>query len=734
MELYGEFKGEGSNFKIKRRASDEQTVLSVKGHITQFNFMDDKGLKSVIAFRDGRVEIIKTDDGTVLHIINRHGQEPIVNIEVLEHVKKRPRRSKLNKNIKDRKSIEKAAEKFLLPLEFNEATKSLKRKLKYLESLENPTFLFLIDAGGNLCIYLNSWFPVTYLPLSDFVGIETVLPKQLKVSKDLSKLFLLVETSVDQSFLCLDSRFLGYKSGIIEEVTRLIYESNEYFIFIKNKTEEWRTFLNNAQKKYNAELGIIERSCSKAPKHIKMSDKYNKEGVPKPCITEDIKMLAVHSFMTQGFRKYIETVAKERKELVKREENIQNELDKIENLVTNFIMTSIETVILRLSKLLSYSEQREKYEMIGLDANLTKEATKVFFKLYQKFEELNLTVIEAKLDIKNFYWFINKYAQKYEGVNQQVGENDNTYNPLNKYVVDYIRLVKFIENKKGEFRIERCKSLLENSKIINETLPDNKSLEDIVISNLSKVYDRKDINELDFSDDYDKVNRLIQEATEAFSKIYSLPQRCISKYYRAIQYTVLSSNQNSVVHDMFIKSKSLYESNVSSKLDDEQWHTIAQSHNLSDSDDIINDLLIAISYTVTMCDAQELRSSYHYKSTKSKKSMQASEVKIICVYYQAVPKKVEVEGISSNMALISLPSGYDLIKCEFHGKNKLMISLKAFNSHRNDKIAHVPVILENLSFHEIDLNKIDNNVEQHIMKNWGTMTMASIKVEPDRYQ
>lgn len=84
---------------------------------------------------------------------------------------------------------------------------------------------------------------------------------------------------------------------------------------------------------------MIERSCQKGPKSAKPGEALNKDSSTKPIITDDIKMLVVYSLMTKGFQKYFETIGKERKELVKREEIIQNELDKIENKVTNFIMT-----------------------------------------------------------------------------------------------------------------------------------------------------------------------------------------------------------------------------------------------------------------------------------------------------------------------------------------------------------------------------------------------------------
>lgn len=249
--------------------------------------------------------------------------------------------------------------------------------------------------------------------------------------------------------------------------------------------------------------------------------------------------------------------------------------------------------------------------MLGLDTNLIDLATEKFLRLYQKYEELNLLTIEAKLDIKNFYTFINKYALRLSSINEPPSENENAYNPLNKYVVDINRLIKFIDNKNGEFRLERCKSLLEpNKKFSQEINTESQSnIEDIFVENLRKVYDKKESAEIDSSGE--KINFILQEGVDLFNKIYGLPHTRISKYYRSLQEMILSTSENSVVFDMFvdsvmmsaIKGPAMDSSRINYSLryghkEDDHNKTTVSTHNLSDSNEIVNEVVLALKYNL----------------------------------------------------------------------------------------------------------------------------------------
>lgn len=299
-----------------------------------------------------------------------------------------------------------SAQKFLLPIEYNEATKNLKRRLKYFDSFENPCFLFLADERNMLSIYLNSCFPVARVNIAELCGTDGVLTgaeilkiKKIKATNDLSKLFLQIQIENTSFLSIVDTRFIGYKSGMITDISKLLFEVNEYIKFIENKTEECTTFWNITSKKYNAEMGIMERSLKSVEKSSQ-TNKLSSGASSSTSVGEQLRLLLVYSMMSKGIQKYIETIAKERKELVKREEIIQGELDKIENLVTNFIMPSVEVVLLKLETLKKLAKQKEKYEILGLDYKTIEGVIMEFFLLYQKFEELNLSIVETKLDIK----------------------------------------------------------------------------------------------------------------------------------------------------------------------------------------------------------------------------------------------------------------------------------------------------------------------------------------------
>lgn len=398
LEIYGG--KDDMNLEMKRCLSANQDLFSNIEEISQFIFMDDKARKSIVAYIDGRIDIINTDDGKVLYSITQN-KSAVTAMEMIHHEAPKSYDSKVpgNKGAEKRhKTVKNIAQKFLLPIEFTEATKAFKRKLKYYESLENASYLFCADKDSNLSIYLNGCFPVAHIPITRMIATDIVSEKftakarKIKAAKDLSKLFMEVECDNIVYFLTLDTRFLGYKSGLINDVGKQIYESFEFLKFIENKTEECTTFWMIAQKKYNAELGILERAIKKADK----SKQKDKKPSDIKEVTEELRMLHVYSVLTPGMQSYITSISKERKELAKREEVIQNELDKIENLVTNFIMPSIETMLLKLSGLRALSETKERYEMVGLSLDLINKMIEKMFYLFQKYEEINLAIVEAK--------------------------------------------------------------------------------------------------------------------------------------------------------------------------------------------------------------------------------------------------------------------------------------------------------------------------------------------------
>ena len=87
-ELYGVIPKEGYKFEVKRWGSSNQAVFEVSGKVTQFSFMDEKGLRSVVGYEDGNVEILSTEDGKILHNFEVSKQQ-IVWFEILEHKKQR---------------------------------------------------------------------------------------------------------------------------------------------------------------------------------------------------------------------------------------------------------------------------------------------------------------------------------------------------------------------------------------------------------------------------------------------------------------------------------------------------------------------------------------------------------------------------------------------------------------------------------------------------------------------
>jgi hypothetical protein len=281
-------------------------------------------------------------------------------------------------------------------------------------------------------------------------------------------------------------------------------------------------------------------------------------------VCEQLRLLLVYSMMSKGIQKYIETISKERKELAKREEIIQGELDKIENLVTNFIMPSVEVVLLKLEALKKMSKQREKYEIIGLDYKTIEGVIMEFFLLYQKYEELNLSIVETKLDIKNLYVFINKNSLKFAS-NTQPEDAELALNSLNKYIFDYNRLLKLLDSDskldlKPKNLLSSCTSPPSPSSL---TSPAEAMLKNLVGSTSPS-----------------KLLGLLQTARQRFSLLAGRMSETVSPYFGHKFQMGLASGESKVL-DLFIEVQE------ESKM----------SYNLCDAKRV-HDLLVAVNYWV----------------------------------------------------------------------------------------------------------------------------------------
>lgn len=163
-----------------------------------------------------------------------------------------------------------------------------------------------------------------------------------------------------------------------------------------------------------------------------------------------------------------------------------------------------------------------------------------------------MLIVEAKLNIKNLYVFISKNAMKFANLKNQQEDNDTALNTLNKYIVDMNRLLKFISSS-GELRLEKCKTLLENSsKLIGSSAKDisePNQLESLFIQNLEKAYARRGAfeDESMYKAKDGRIGVLLKETKEIFSQIYSLPEASISKFYRPLQQTILGTKSKAVI-------------------------------------------------------------------------------------------------------------------------------------------------------------------------------------------
>lgn len=83
MELYGVISKDEPNFAVKRCSTNSKAVFELDREVSQFTFMDDKALRTVVGTTDGDVDIINTDDGKVLYSIKH--QNAVVAMEVIEH-------------------------------------------------------------------------------------------------------------------------------------------------------------------------------------------------------------------------------------------------------------------------------------------------------------------------------------------------------------------------------------------------------------------------------------------------------------------------------------------------------------------------------------------------------------------------------------------------------------------------------------------------------------------------
>lgn len=600
------------------------------------------------------------------------------------------------------------SQKYLLPIEFNEATKDLKRKLKYLESFEDPSFLFLADTEGTLSIYINSSLLITSLPLRAMLTTDeespSVVAKKLKAAKDLSKVFSCVETPTSQYFLAIDTRFIGYKSGTIHDMAKLVSESNEHLKFIEKKFEQCTTFWLTASRKYNAELTLMENASKAA--NAKFGNVRGGKGKDQKTLIQDLGLLGCT--LTDGLRKYFEKLDPKGKDLVTREETIQEGFEKIENSLTNLIMPSLEVVLLKLSTLRSFAQFPEKYGVIGLDLQLVDVAIERLFALYQRLEELNLHIVEAKLDIKNFYVFLNKNLIKLTSGNQ-IDETELALNPLYKYVVDHTRLEKFINNKNGEFKMEKCKAMLEKSHKmmggITKQLSPTKPLDYRLIENMEKAYGIVDSEQ----SQPEKISELIKEAKEVFGQISQGPSECISKFYRPLQQTQLSSSGSSVVYDLHVEAKAITHDTSQSVSFGEEGKVVIKEANLCDSNDFDSHVMFTIKYNVC-----------------------GGKISYLSVYHQIVPKKVCVEdGIQINVSLIELPTDFDLYECVFHGDKNLLVLLKPQDQSINKSYVGI-IDLEKLAFQTIEFDENINNFEEYIQQNYKEMVACQLRLEKEK--
>ncbi|CAI2387415.1 unnamed protein product [Moneuplotes crassus] len=673
MELYGVIAKDEPVFEIRRCDVNSQAVFPSEKEVSQFMFMDDKALRTIIAYKDSSLVIVNTDDGTEMDEIMA-GKSPITAIEVMTSAEERSRGKKSKKG----------TEKYLLPIEFKESTKKFKRKLRYLEGYQNPVFCFVANEEGQLSIYMNGAFPVTHLSIANTMQLEghDILVKKMKTTKDLSKLFMLSNIGPSSLLMTLDTRFLGYKSGAIHAMAKLIYESNEYVSFIQKNYEQCWTFFSKALKKYNAELFLIEKACLKAEKAL-----YEKQEKKSKDVREDLKMMIMYSHMTKGFESYLSKIATERKELVKRDEIIQTELEEILKVITKDIMTSIEVILLKLSTLRSYSLIKEKYQILGLDTEMIDQAIEKLFVLYAKSEQLNLNVVEAKLNTKNFYTFINKLSFKIDNGDGAPDESEYALNPLNKIIYDSTRLLKFLESDKDLFKMNNLKSLLEKSSgmmsTFSKTLDTSKTPDKTLMDNLVKAFAGKKISDSEERESHsqEKISSIVAEIKEIFQQIYKLPESRISKYYQPLQKIQLTSSENDQVLDFYVDSFNEFDAKEESKLRKREV-------NLCDRNGYKSDVITAVKYCCR------------------------NDINVICIYFQRLDKKLDLsDSHSINLCLYEIPENYDITEAVFHTKNILLGILRPWDDSESNSYI-LKINLEKAVFKEIstdDLNPNRNN-------------------------
>lgn len=205
--------------------------------------------------------------------------------------------------------------------------------------------------------------------------------------------------------MILDTKFIGYKSALLEAIFSPLYQAQNYLKHLETKYGEIQTFWKNAMMKFLGEKESIERFIKK-----EIEEEQKRDLTIEPMVLsaiQDLKLMATKGITSPGLEKYLREEVFNKEDISKLEIQVYQQLSRIEEIINLEIFSSIEQVIFLLSKIIGPSKLIEVETLFGIDKGTLDTVIESTSMLYYKFEDLFLHISEAKLDIKNFFVYLN---------------------------------------------------------------------------------------------------------------------------------------------------------------------------------------------------------------------------------------------------------------------------------------------------------------------------------------
>ena len=130
-------------------------------------------------------------------------------------------------------------------------------------------------------------------------------------------------------------------------------------------------------------------------------------------IISELQNLVIKGIMSKGFLDYLTKEGINSSNFSKLEQDINEICSKIEDTLNLEVFGCIEHISFFLSKLLGLSRQVEIEFVFGLKTSEILNLLEISNLMNLKYEDLFLKISDAKLNIKNYFVFLNNMCIKY---------------------------------------------------------------------------------------------------------------------------------------------------------------------------------------------------------------------------------------------------------------------------------------------------------------------------------